>query len=111
MTDETPERSGADPSVLDVERHPVFDTWQNFDANDPAVFRDWLTYMRKWCDAVRVLASVLGFSSVEALLSGKTGVMAGLKNNNVHYTAFADAISKSKSLNKDLLRMAHILAQ
>ncbi|MBK7936487.1 MAG: 6-phosphofructokinase [Lewinellaceae bacterium] len=59
----------------------------------------------------RVLASVLGFASVEALLAGKTGVMAGLRNNNVHYTPFTEAISKSKPLNKDLLRMAHILAQ
>ncbi|MBP6826287.1 MAG: 6-phosphofructokinase [Saprospiraceae bacterium] len=59
----------------------------------------------------RVLASVLGFSAVEALLAGKTGLMAGLRNNNVHYTPFSDAISKNKSLNKDLLRMAHILAQ
>jgi 6-phosphofructokinase 1 len=59
----------------------------------------------------RVLASVLGFGAVEALMSGKTGVMAGLKNNNVHYTPFKEAISKNKSLNKELLRMAHILAQ
>lgn len=59
----------------------------------------------------RVLASILGFASVEALLNGKTGVMAGIRNNNVHYTPFGDAIHKSKSLNKDLLRMAHILAQ
>ncbi len=59
----------------------------------------------------RVLASVLGFASVEALMTGKSGVMAGLKNNNVHYTPFGEAISKNKSLNKELLRMAHILAQ
>lgn len=36
MTDETPERTGVDPSVLDVERHPVFDTWQNFNTSDTA---------------------------------------------------------------------------
>ena len=59
----------------------------------------------------RVLASVLGFQSIEALLEGKNGVALGLKNNNVHYTSFHDAITKSKSLNKDMLRMAHILAQ
>lgn len=59
----------------------------------------------------RVLASVLGFSAVEALMSGKAGMMAGLRNNNVHYTPFSEAISKNKTLNKDLLRMAHILAQ
>ncbi len=59
----------------------------------------------------RVLASILGFSSVEGLLAGKSGEMVGIRNNNVHYTPFDEAISKSKPLNKDLLRMAHILAQ
>ncbi len=59
----------------------------------------------------RVLASVLGFGAIEALLAGQTGVMVGIRNNNVHYTPLEDAIYKSKPLNKDLLRMAHILAQ
>ncbi|MFN4256771.1 MAG: 6-phosphofructokinase [Saprospiraceae bacterium] len=59
----------------------------------------------------RVLASVLGFSAVEALLQGKTGIMLGIKNNNVAHTPFEQAIEKIKPLNKDLLRMAHILAQ
>jgi 6-phosphofructokinase 1 len=59
----------------------------------------------------RVLASVLGFNAVEAILSGKSGVMVGIRNNDVHYTPFEEAITKSKSLNKDLLRMAHIMAQ
>ena len=59
----------------------------------------------------RVLASVLGFGAVEALLAGKTGTMIGILNNNVHHTSFGEAIEKSKPMNKDLLRMAHILAQ
>lgn len=59
----------------------------------------------------RVLASVLGFHAVEALLAHKSGVMVGIKSNNVCFTPFADAISKTKPINKDLLRMAHILAQ
>lgn len=59
----------------------------------------------------RVLASVLGFGAVEALMAGKTGVMVGMRNNNVHNTPFTEAIAKNKPLNKDLLRMAHILAQ
>ncbi len=59
----------------------------------------------------RVLASVLGFTSVEALLAGKSGVMVGIRNNNVDYTPFSEAIAKHKPMNKDLLRMAHILAQ
>lgn len=59
----------------------------------------------------RVLSSILGFASVEGLMAGKSGVMAGIKNNNVQYTSFEEAIAKSKPLNKELLRMAHILAQ
>jgi 6-phosphofructokinase 1 len=59
----------------------------------------------------RVLSSILGFGAVEALLEGKSGVMVGIKNNNIHYTPFKEAISKSKTFGKDLLRMAHILAQ
>lgn len=59
----------------------------------------------------RVLASILGFSAVEALLAGQSGVMAGIRNNSVHYTPFEEAISKNKPLSKELLRMAHILAQ
>ncbi|MEQ1747481.1 MAG: 6-phosphofructokinase [Saprospiraceae bacterium] len=59
----------------------------------------------------RVLASVLGFGAVEALLQGKSGVMVGIKNNNLHYVPFKEAVSKNKTFGKDLLRMAHILAQ
>ncbi|MBK8554933.1 MAG: 6-phosphofructokinase [Lewinellaceae bacterium] len=59
----------------------------------------------------RVLASVLGFTAVDALLEGKSGCMIGIKNNNAHYTPFKDAINNSKTFNKSLLRMAHILAQ
>jgi 6-phosphofructokinase 1 len=59
----------------------------------------------------RVLASVLGFASVEALMAGRTGVMVGIRNNEVHFTPFEEAISKSKPLNMNMLRMAHILAQ
>lgn len=59
----------------------------------------------------RVLATVLGFGAVEALLEKKSGVMIGLRNNNPAFISFREAIAKQKPLNKDLLRMAHILAQ
>ncbi|MEY3248291.1 MAG: hypothetical protein RL742_334 [Bacteroidota bacterium] len=59
----------------------------------------------------RVLSSVLGFTAVEALLEGKSGVMIGIRNNDVNYTPFKDAIAKIKTFNKNLLRMAHLLAQ
>jgi len=59
----------------------------------------------------RTLASILGFEAVEAITSGKSGVMAGIQHNSVHYTPFEEAITKRKSVNLNQLKLAHILAQ
>ena len=59
----------------------------------------------------RVLSSRLGFHAVEGLLAGKENVAVGIVNDKIRYTAFEDAINKSKNLNKDLVRMAEILGQ
>jgi 6-phosphofructokinase 1 len=58
----------------------------------------------------RVLASRLGYEAVEALLKGKHGLMVGVLNNQIEFTTFEDAIVKEKNVNKDLMRMAEILA-
>lgn len=58
----------------------------------------------------RVLASRLGYESVNALLAGKTNVMVGILNNNISYTSFDDAIAKDKPINRELMKMAEILA-
>jgi len=58
----------------------------------------------------RVLASRLGFASVEGLIQGEKNVMAGLINNEVAFTSFNDAITKTKPIKSDLVRMAEILA-
>lgn len=58
----------------------------------------------------RVLASRLGNCAVEALLNGQSQVMVGLKDNAISYVPFADAIGKHKELNKELIRLAEILA-
>lgn len=58
----------------------------------------------------RVLASRLGFAAVEALLSGKNGIMVGIKNEKVNYVSFDDAINKAKNIDEDMVRMAQILA-
>ncbi len=58
----------------------------------------------------RVLASRLGHSAVEGLLSGEKNKMVGLVNNQIKFTSFKDAISKEKSLQNDLITMAEILA-
>jgi 6-phosphofructokinase 1 len=58
----------------------------------------------------RVLASRLGYEAVEGLLKGKQGVMVGILNNQLSFTPFEEAITKSKPINKDLMKMAEILA-
>ena len=58
----------------------------------------------------RVLASRLGYEAVEGLLQGKEGVMVGILNNQVEFTPFEEAITKDKPVNRDLMRMAEILA-
>jgi 6-phosphofructokinase 1 len=58
----------------------------------------------------RVLASRMGHSAVQSLLRGEGGVALGIINDKITFTPFTDAISKTKNLNKDLVRMAEILA-
>lgn len=59
----------------------------------------------------RVIASRMGFHAVEGLLKGEKNVAVGVVNSKIKYTPFKDAITKSKSPNKDLIRMSEILAQ
>lgn len=58
----------------------------------------------------RVLASRLGLAAVEGLLDGKTNVMAGLRSNKIVYTPIEDAIKKHNKIDKELIKVAKILA-
>lgn len=58
----------------------------------------------------RVLASRLGYGAVIGLLKGQRNVAIGVKNDQIVYTPFKEAITKTKKLNADLLSMAEILA-
>ncbi len=58
----------------------------------------------------RVLASRCGMAAVEGLLAGHQYHMAGVVNQEVLYTPFADCIGKTKPLNKDHLRLIEILS-
>lgn len=58
----------------------------------------------------RVLASRLGFAAVEALLDGKTDVMAGLRSNKIVYTPIQEAIKKHNEIDSELIKVAKILA-
>ena len=58
----------------------------------------------------RLLASRLGYASVEGLIHGQKNVMAGIINDKVVFTPFQDAIAKDKPIDRELIRMAEILA-
>jgi 6-phosphofructokinase 1 len=58
----------------------------------------------------RILASRLGMAAVEGLVNGKKGMMVGIVDNQIQYTSFKIAISKSKPIDEDMLRMVKILS-
>ncbi len=58
----------------------------------------------------RLIASRMGYHSVEALLEGKFNQMVGIQNNQIVLIPFEDAIYKTKTIDRDLLRMAEILS-
>ncbi len=58
----------------------------------------------------RILASRLGHASVQALLAGRKSEMAGLVNNQVIFTPFAECISQEKIMSKDMMDITEILA-
>lgn len=58
----------------------------------------------------RVLASRLGVAAVEALLAGKTDLMAGIQSNKIVFTPIEDAIKKHNEIDQELIKVAKILA-
>lgn len=53
----------------------------------------------------RILASRLGAGAVDAIIDGQRNVMVGIRNNDVVYIPFTDAIRSDKEINKDLIRV------
>ena len=58
----------------------------------------------------RVLASVLGYEAVMALLEGIYGVMTGRINNEIAYTKLEDTYSKKNKINKRLVDISKIIS-
>ncbi|MBI1193769.1 MAG: 6-phosphofructokinase [Bacteroidetes bacterium] len=58
----------------------------------------------------RVLASRLGVAAIETLLAGKTDVMVGRTARKVKATPLSKIIKQEKEIDKELLRVAEILA-
>lgn len=60
--------------------------------------------------ADRVLASRLGDAAITGLMAGQKDVMVGIRNDKIAYTPLLDAINKTRGPNKELQRLAEILA-
>jgi len=58
----------------------------------------------------RLLGSRLGSGAVVELLEGETNKMVGIVSNELVLTSFAEAIGKSKQVDRNLLKLASILA-
>ncbi len=58
----------------------------------------------------RILASKLGMAALEGLVNGKKAVMVGIIDNQIQYTNFKIAITKSKPIDENMLRMVKILS-
>lgn len=59
----------------------------------------------------RVLASRLGIAAIEGLINGRTSVMAGLQSNKIVFTPIEEAIKKHNEIDKELIKVAEILAR
>lgn len=53
----------------------------------------------------RILASRVGVGSIEAIVQGQRNVMVGVRNNEVVYVPFVDAVSKRKPMDKQLIKV------
>jgi len=58
----------------------------------------------------RVTASRLGYAAVEALMDDQKSAMIGIQNNEIVLVPFRKAIKLHKSVNRDLLEIAQVLA-
>ena len=53
----------------------------------------------------RILASRVGVGAIEAIKQGQRNVMIGVRNNEVVYVPFVDAVGKRKPIDKQLIKV------
>ena len=53
----------------------------------------------------RILASRVGVGAIEAIVKGQRNVMVGVRNNEVVYVPFIEAIGKQKLMDKQLIKV------
>src|SRR5574344_699027 len=57
----------------------------------------------------RILASRVGLGAIEAILQGQRNVMVGIRNDEVVYVPFSEAISKKKPISPELIKVLDVL--
>ncbi len=58
----------------------------------------------------RLIASRMGYASVECLMEGRHNVMVGILNNRMHYTPLEKAVKAKQKINNDWMKIVKILA-
>ena len=58
----------------------------------------------------RVLASRMGVKAIDSILSKKSNVMVGLKNNKMSLTPLIDAVKGKTKINSELLKISDIMS-
>ena len=58
----------------------------------------------------RILASRVGEASIQALMEGQRNVMVGVRNNEVVYVPFVEAVKDDKPIDKSLIRVLNELS-
>ncbi len=58
----------------------------------------------------RILASRLGVAAIQAFLEGQRNVMMGIRNDEVVYVPFSNAIKSNKPLKEDVLKALAVLS-
>lgn len=58
----------------------------------------------------RILASRLGYASIEALMEGQRNIMVGISNDEIVYVPIQRAIKMDKPINKELIDVLSVLS-
>ncbi len=53
----------------------------------------------------RILASLVGYGAIQAIMMGQRNVMVGLRNNKIVYVPFIEAVGKRKPMDMELIRV------
>ena len=58
----------------------------------------------------RILASRLGVGTIEALLQGQRNIMVGIRNDQVVYVPFVEAVTREKPISMELIKVLNELS-